>query len=326
MIKHIFIVNPAAGKGIESSSALERIRDACKVSRVEYELHMTEGVGDATRFVRRKIAEKPAGDDYRFYACGGDGTLSEVIAGAIDEALGEPIPNVHIGCIPLGTGNDFIRNFAQSEFFADVTKQLLADPTVVDCFALEPDSRESRYGINMVNIGFDCDVVAKTAEIKKKPFIPKKLAYVMGVAVTLKENLGKTVTVVREDGSESTAEYQLVSVANGGFCGGGFHSAPKSRLDDGLLDVSLIKKVTRLQLLRLIGSYKQGKHLDTRLGRKMVTYAQEKRVTFRFSEEINVCVDGEILPMREVSFRIVPRAVSFLMPVGTQGLALLEAK
>lgn len=318
MTKHIFIVNPAAGKGSEAADISDVIRDACDACEVDYEIHQTTAPGDATAFTRAKIKDKPTSDEYRFYACGGDGTLSDVISGAIDESLGAPLPGVHIGCVPTGTGNDFTRNFSQSEFFLDVTKQLLADPITIDCFRFDGHTADSdRYGINMVNIGFDCDVVCKAAELKKRRFFPKSLAYVVGVIIILKKNLGQTMTVTDSDGNTQSREFQLVAVANGGFCGGGFHSAPESKLDDGLLDVSLIKKVNRRDFLRLVGHYKNGTHLRTRLGKRVVNYRQMTSVSLAFPSETNVCVDGEIFRLREVDLSIVPRAVSFLIPVGS---------
>lgn len=324
MVKHFFIVNPAAGKGSEAARISDVIRDACDVCEVSYEIHSTKSSDEASAFVRQQVAGKAPDDIYRFYACGGDGTLSDVLNGVVGDVPGEPLPNVSIGCVPIGTGNDFIRNFTQSEFFLDITKQLLADPITIDCFRVsglsEDGAAYDRFGVNMVNIGFDCDVVCKVAELKRSRWIPKSLAYILGVAIILKKNLGQRITVVSHNGTESTREFELVAIANGGFCGGGFHSAPISRLDDSLLDVSLIKKVSRLNFLRLVGRYKKGTHLGTRLGKKVVSYSQTAGISLRFEKDTNVCIDGEILKFKEAEFRIVPRAVSFLVPVGVEYL------
>ncbi|MCI8387688.1 MAG: hypothetical protein HFE63_04395 [Clostridiales bacterium] len=329
MTTHFFIINPAAGKGIESGIIADKLRDGCEVTGVKYEIYQTLCKGDATAFVKRKIAEKPHGDVYRFYACGGDGTLNEVVNGAVDPRYADlhnsagyksnAIPDVQVGCIPIGTGNDFVRNFAQSEFFADVTKQLLGDPIMIDCFSYTSDiSTEPKYGINMFNVGFDCDVVCRAAELKRKRFMPKSLAYIAGIVQVLVKNLGCLISVLFANGSELTQEFELCAVANGGFCGGGFNSAPRCQLDDGLLDISLIKKVSRRTFLRLVGSYKKGTHLKTRLGRKIVKYIQEKSITFRFEGKTRVCIDGEIESLSEVSFQSVPRSINFILPVGVE--------
>ncbi len=314
-MKHIFVINSAAGKGVEASSIIDVINDACLAAHADYEIYKTIARGDAVNFVKNKIKEKPSGEVWRFYACGGDGTLSEVVNGAVNEnARVSPgaLPGIEVGCIPIGTGNDFVRNFTSSEFFGDITKQLLADSMEIDCYSCA----EGRYGVNMINIGFDCDVVVKAGEFKKRRFIPKGLAYIAGVIALLRHNRGCVIHVKREDGSEVTKEFQLVSAANGGWCGGGFHSAPRSALNDGLLDISLIDKVTRRDFVRLVGSYKKGTHLETKLGRKIVEYKQGTSVTFEFAEPTNVCIDGEISVMERLELSVMPRAIAFVLPVG----------
>ena len=314
-MKHFFIINPAAGKGVESSSIVESIKAACLAEGAEFEIYMTTARGDATNFVRNKISEKPSAQAWRFYACGGDGTLCEVINGAINTDAKDtsgPIPGVEVGCIPIGTGNDFVRNFTSPELFSDITKQILADAIEIDGYSCG----DGKYGINMVNIGFDCDAAAKASEYKNIKFLPKSLAYIAGVVVLLRKNLGKVIRVRRDDGTEITKEFQLVSAANGGWCGGGFNSAPKSSLNDGLLDISLIDKVSRRDLIKIIGSYKSGKHLETKLGQRIVDYKHSRAVTFEFSEPTNVCIDGEIVKLDKLEISVMPRAVAFAIPLG----------
>ncbi len=315
--RHIFIINPAAGKRSCSKVLSEAIVDACGAANAEYEIYNTTAHGDATRYVREKIESRPADEIYRFYACGGDGTLSEVVCGAVNinaNVIPGPQKGVEVGCIPIGTGNDFVRNFTHHEFFSDITKQLLADTAEIDCYSLG----DGVYGVNMINIGFDCDAAAKASELKRHPLIPTGLAYIAGVISVLKKNAGRVITVRLADGTVVTREFQLVSAANGGFCGGGFHSAPKSALDDGLLDISLIDKVTRRTLLCIVGAYRKGTHLETRVGKKVVHYTKAKSVTFEFAEPTNVCIDGDVRALHRLELSIMPRAISFAVPVGCE--------
>ncbi len=313
-IRHIFVINPAAGKGKEAQTIGDKIGDACRGAGVDFEVYYTKCPRDGTRFVKERLAAKEAGKTYRFYACGGDGTLSEIVCGTVDESLGAPIPEVEVGCIPIGTGNDFVRNFTNSEFFSDITKQILADARVIDCYRFD----EGRYGLNMINIGFDCEAAARMARYKKKPFIPKGFAYIAGVAVELIKNKGKLIKVTFEDGRSVEKVFQLASAANGAFCGGGFRSAPRTSLSDGLLDVSLIDKVTRRQFISIVGSYKKGTHLETALGKRIVDYSKARSVLFEFSEQTNVCIDGEIEPMDRLQLTVVHEALSFVFPIGCE--------
>lgn len=315
-VKHFFVINPAAGKGKACRVLGEAIRDAGEVSKIDYEIYTTTDKGDATRFVFEKINEKPEEATYRFYACGGDGTLAEVVNGVMkcrDISSDKPLAGIEVGCIPVGTGNDFVKNFTSPQFFRDVTKQILADCKKIDCYYCG----DGRYGINMINIGFDCDVVVKAAEFKKSPLVPKKLAYVSGIGATFVKNLGCEMTVnIPEKSVSDKREFQLVSAANGGFCGGGFNSAPESLIDDGLLDVSLIKKVSRFDFLRLVGKYKKGTHLKTRLGKRVVNYMKAKSVEFIFEKPTNVCIDGDVIKMDSLKLTVIPKSIAFAIPVG----------
>ena len=353
-VRHIFVVNPVAGKGVEAGPLEAKIRDACEVSGAEYEIYITCARWDAVDFVRRRITERRADETLRFYACGGDGTLCAVATGILFESLGKErseelyinntntvhdklsnnlhdstsnvnnvqvkhhvstSENVELGCVPIGTGNDFVRNFGQNEFFSDITKQLLGEPITIDSFGVRLDDEREICGVNMFNVGFDCDVVCKAAEFKKT-FMPKKLAYVVGVAVTLVKNKGCTIAVTKENGEKFTRQFELCAVANGGYCGGGFFSAPRRRLNDGLLDISLIKKVSRTTFLRLVGPYKKGTHLGTRLGKRVVGYYQDTGIGLEFTEPTNVSIDGEISQVKSAKFRSLPSSLRFVLPVG----------
>lgn len=353
-IRHIFVINPVAGKGIESGPLEAKIRDACEVSGAEYEIYITSARWDAVDFVRHRMAERRADETLRFYACGGDGTLCEVATGILFDALEKEqskeicitdsnksqeklSDNLHnntqnvnnaqvrdhistpehieLGCVPIGTGNDFVRNFGQSEFFSDITKQLLGEAVTIDSFGVRLDNEREICGVNMFNVGFDCDVVCKAAELKKT-FLPKKLAYVAGVAATLVKNKGCTMSVTKENGEKFTRQFELCAVANGGYCGGGFFSAPRRKLNDGLLDISLIKKVSRTTFLALVGPYKKGTHLGTRLGKRVVGYYQDTGIGLEFAEPTNVSIDGEISQVRSAKFRCLPSSLRFVLPVG----------
>ena len=318
-IRHIFIINPAAGKGIESGPLIAKIRDACEVSEANYDIYITKSAGDATEYVNKTLQSRTDNEIFRFYACGGDGTLCEVAAGILSEQLAKgdqhAPKNVEIGCVPIGTGNDFVRNFGQNEFFSDITKQLLGEAMCIDGFGVRLDERREICGVNMFNVGFDCDVVCKAAELKKT-VLPKKLAYVVGVAAILVKNKGCFINVTRHDGEKISRDFELCAVANGGYCGGGFFSAPRRDLRDGMLDISLIKKVSRTKFLALVGPYQKGRHLETKLGKEVVGYFQDRGIRFDFSEPTNVSIDGEISRVKSAEFRCLPSALNFVLPVG----------
>ena len=114
-MKTIFIVNPCAGQGKDISKLLSEISKASEQSKSDVEYYVTKSVGDATTYVRDYCENNGVA---RFIACGGDGTLNEVVNGAIG------YEGTEVGVYPLGTGNDFRRNFSTECDFFDIHTQI----------------------------------------------------------------------------------------------------------------------------------------------------------------------------------------------------------
>ncbi len=302
---HHFLVNPAAGKGKVTDALIRRIHRVCTARGVDYRIHITTRQGDATEYVRAVSAVQPD-ERHRFYACGGDGTLCEVINGAPRAA------NVEFGVVPIGTGNDFVRNFTDRDNFFDIDRQLGGEVHQLDMMRYN-----DRFALNMINVGFDCNVVKKTGEIKRSPLIPSGLAYGAGVAITLCKPFGTRFKVELEDGTVISENLLLAAVANGSCYGGGFHPAPRASLNDGLLDVAIIKKVSRARFLSLVGSYKNGTYLEKKGVENLLYYHKTKSVRMTFAGPINLCVDGEIEMTDFVEIEVVPGVLPFVLPQGS---------
>lgn len=304
-MKHFFILNPVAGKGRAEKDLLPSILDAVKKTNVAYEIHRTINVGDATRYVKNRCETNS--DTLRFYAVGGDGTLNEVVNGAFG------YENAEVAFIPSGTGNDFARVFSNYDFFLNIERQILGNSRFIDLIKYN-----GQYLINMMNIGLDCDAASMVTQLKKKAFLKGTLAYIAGVAIVFMGNRGINLKVNLDNGQEYQGCFTLVAIGNGAFCGGGFKGVPKARLDDGLLDVSLIKKVNRRTFLSLVGLYHKGKHLDHIKAKDLITYVQCKslRITHPEGKEIKVCTDGDVKYVDNLDLRILPGTIKFSVPRG----------
>lgn len=303
-MKHCFILNPYAGKGGFINEWKEKIEKACRSAEISFEIYLTQAPGDAAHYVRRKAAEWP-GETIRFYACGGDGTLCEAANGIMTS---EQRDNLSLGLIPSGTGNDFVRNFTDSENFLNPEAQIKAEPVKVDLIRCN-----DMYAVNMINVGFDCEVVCKTADLKKKAWIPSKMAYIAGLMATL---IRKPGVSVKEAPDAEERRYLLTTYANGGFCGGGFYSNPLARLNDGKIDVLRVNNVSRFQFLSMVGSYKKGAHLTPRFA-SILNVHKEEALDLYFENDTNISVDGEIFRVRELHLSIEREALSFLVPCGS---------
>ena len=307
-MKYCFILNPAAGKGEHIDTLKASIEAACRARGVEYEIYLTAGIGDATEYVCRKVAEDPSAS-YRFYACGGDGTLCEVVGGVM--RLPREI-HVSVGLIPSGTGNDFVRNFSRRECFFDIPAQLDAETCTIDLLRCN-----DRYAINMVNVGFDCEVVVKTARLKRKKLIPSKLAYIVGLVITLIRKPGVRMRLVTDGVEREDKPYLLNTYANGCFCGGGFHSNPRASLCDGRIDALFVNSIGRLKFISMVGDYKKGTHLTPRFD-KVLRNEKAETIDLYFEDTANICVDGEVLQAKELHLSVVRNALQILIPRGSE--------
>lgn len=304
-MKNYFIINPKAGKGKHAEALEDQIRSACEKCGANYEIYLTTAVGDATRFVKEKCAEGinlPA----RFFACGGDGTLGEVVNGAVGT------DGAYVGLIPSGTGNDFVRNFADKELFFDIEAQLGGENVQVDVLKCN-----DLYAINMINIGFDCEVVKKKESIQARGILPSKLAYIFGLVATLVKKPGVKARLTFDDGESIEAKYLLTTYANGKFCGGGFHSNPLAALNDGECDILLINDISRTKFVSLVGSYKKGTHINPKT-KKVLSTKKAQRVDIEFFGTQSISVDGELFDFERITISCVHDALGFTVPRGVK--------
>ena len=158
-MKHVFIVNPCAGKGKNQASnyIIPRIKEYFEKNGGNYEIHETTEPYEGIDFVKYYPVDE---DTVRFYACGGDGTLFEVVNGAYGKE------NVEVAVIPLGSGNDFIRLFGNKEDLVDVEAQVNGTPIKLDVIKCL-----GKIAINQCSMGLDAEVCAGQAKFKKIPFI-----------------------------------------------------------------------------------------------------------------------------------------------------------
>ena len=307
-MKYCFILNPAAGKGTSIDTLEAQIDAACREKEVTFEIYRTVGIGDAQDYVKRTVAQN-ATEAYRFYACGGDGTICEVMNGIMELDYPE---RVALGVIPIGTGNDFVRNFTNNEHFLDIGAQLEAHERPIDLLRAN-----DMYCINMINIGFDCEVVSKTAEIKRKRFVPKNMAYTFSLIATLLRKPGMKAKLSIDGKEAQDVHYLLTTYANGAFCGGGFHSNPKSSLNDGKIDTILVNNVSRSRFISIVGSYKKGTHLAKKY-EKIIKNEKFDSIDLYFEEPTNVSIDGEIVSVKELHISLARNALRVLIPAGSK--------
>ena len=299
-MKHVFIINPAAG----SSNHYESINKAITESnhKFDYEFYETKGPMDAVYYIRDFCRNYT--DPVRFYACGGDGTLNEVVNGAVG------FENAEVACVPTGSGNDFVKYYGAKEEFMNIANSIEGTPFTIDLLKMG-----DRYSINVINFGFDSVVADTIAKVKRKKIIGGKRSYTTGILKGLITGM-KSRCVVKVDGEALNQDKMLLcTVSNGSHVGGSFNCAPRSRNDDGIAEVTLFKPLSRITFAKLVGAYEKGEHLDDPRFCKYITYRRGKIIECESPDEkFLVSVDGEMVKANKYTIEIVPNAIKFVVP------------
>ncbi len=301
-MKHIFVLNPAAGKSKAERDVLPDIIEAAKSKGIDYAIHRTGNIGEATSFVKRTCEQNP-NERFRFYAIGGDGTINEVAYGLVGA------PNAELAALPAGSGNDFVRNFGDAKNFYYYDAQFNGTVHPIDLIRIN-----GRICVNMINIGFDSHTAAFQQTVKQTTPFRGTASYVAAIAKIFASNPCADMKITLEDGKVFDGEFSAFSIANGIFCGGGFHAAPKAYVDDGLMDVMMVKRLSRTRFLGLVGKYHNGTHVDNPKTESIVTYEKTRSLTIELRSATPICIDGEIIYDSELQIDVLPKAVNFVVP------------
>jgi len=298
-MKHLFLINPAAGKFDHTAVVTEAVRRVFAGRPDDAaEILLTEGPGHAAELARD--ACRP-GDPLRIYACGGDGTLNEVVNGAAG------FPNAAVTHYPCGSGNDFIRIFRDPAAFRDLAR--LADGEIAEFDLIQAGGRLS---LNICSIGFDARIGTSIDRYRRLPLVTGSGAYVLSTIVNTVRGIHRPY-IIDIDGRVVEGRQTLLCVCNGRWYGGGFNPVPEAEPDDGLLDVLIVRAVSRLTVPAVIGAYKAGRYRDLS---NIIAHYRCRSIRVRCGEVSAVNVDGELLLSDDVTFSVAPEKIRFFCPPG----------
>lgn len=301
-MQNLFIINPSAGKGKKLKQTINLIEESCNERKEQFEIYITKSKDDATYYLRKYLSKTPCEN---VFACGGDGTLFEVINGVYGHK------EVNVGVIPLGSGNDFVRGFANKESFLNVKNQLSGKTEKIDLI-----SCNGKLALSQCSIGFDAAVCAKQKQIKKAPFVSGEAAFIISALLSFKNKYYSELEITADDEKIYKDNYVLCVGANSKWYGGGFLASPHSDIKDGFIDLVMAKKPNkgRKELIKLLPLYKQGKHLDN----ESFEIIRCKKATIKAKEKQFINIDGECFSSDMLSFEVLPKAVSFIVPSGCE--------
>ena len=300
-MKHIFIINPHAGKRDQTSRIYEMADHLREAHGLTCACMLTDRPGGAADMAR-KLAE--TGEELRLYACGGDGTISEVANGIAG------FSNAAMTAIPTGTGNDFLKNFGPDmEKFQDAENLWAGEVFPLDLIACN-----GRLCLTIACNGIDARIADSVHQYGNSPLLHGRNSYLASVAVNfLFKPIGRHWKVWLDDEALED-DFALVSMCNGRYYGGGSMPVPEARMDDGVLHTVLIKNIPKATFARLFAPYSAGEY--RKLPQELIRVSTARQVRIQAEEDIVTCLDGECFRSREVVMGLADKRLRFFGPKG----------
>ena len=265
---------------------------------MDYEIKVSQEPGHCQRLAREAAL---SGKEYRLYACGGDGTLNEVAAGAAG------FDNVSVTVFSGGSGNDFTKLFSDPEAFRDLERLMDSEEVSFDMIRCNED-----LALNICSVGLDARIGTDVSNYKRLPLLSGFRAYAASTVVNVIRGIAEHY-VVEVDGQRLDGDRTLICACNGRYYGGGFNPVPEADPTDGLLDILLIKKVSRLQVAKVIGKYKSGRYRELP---QFVQHFRADRVKILCDRITPINLDGELRMAKEVTMAIAKEKLRFFFPKG----------
>ena len=297
-MKHLFIINPAAGSRNRTEEYSKVIHKICQARKLRYEIRVSTAPGEATRITREACQ---TGEELRLYACGGDGTLNEVVAGAAG------CPNAAVTVFSGGSGNDFVKIFDDPKAFFDLHRLMDADEAVFDLIRCNED-----LALNICSVGLDARIGTDVSRYKRLPMLQGFRAYAASAVVNVIKGIGEHYQV-EINGERFDGEYTFVCVCNGRYYGGGFNPVPEADPSDGMLDILVVTKVSRAQVPGLIGKYKNGRYRELP---HVARYIKTDRVKIICDRPASINLDGELRTAQTIEMSVANEKIRFFYPKG----------
>lgn len=247
-MKLLLVANPCAGHG-RAGRLLTQIDEICGDLGLEVDTRLTERPGHATEIIETEELAQFDG----VVATGGDGTVFEAVNGLFRNPAGPAVP---FGILPMGTGNSFSRDLGLKRGQVKEALDVVAGggTRAVDVGHCRTADRDLYY-LNILGLGFVSDVTATAAKLK----LLGNSSYTLGV-VYRTIFLDTFHLELELDGEAIEREATFLEISNSRFTAD-FLMAPDARIDDGLLDITLLGKISRRRLLRLFPTVFRGEHV-----------------------------------------------------------------
>jgi lipid kinase, YegS/Rv2252/BmrU family len=296
------IVNPKAGSGrglkdwpiISNQMFNSGLRFTCVFT--EHKYHAIE------------LTVKAINDGFRnIVAVGGDGTIHEVVNGIFIQKKAQTT-DICLAVIPTGTGNDWIRMFGISKTYSEAVRSLVTRKTVLQDVAkvdfYETRVKHTRYMANVAGLGFDAMVNLKYNDLKDNGKYGKGL-YLRSTFKTFLKFRSQYFKIKVDNKPFYEGMVFSGAVGIGKYNGGGMQQTPKASIDDGLMDLTIIKKMSKLRVIRNFKLLYSGNIYDI----SKVIFCQAKSIDIETFPESRIEIDGEAVGTSPFRFELVPQCI-----------------
>ncbi len=297
-MKILLIYNPKADHG-QAEKLLPQVQELFQQNNIATDVHLTKYPQNAMEIVKKA--------DFSHYggvvAAGGDGTLFEVLNGCFQNKSEERIP---IGVIPVGTGNSFAKDLnLDSGCWEEAVKIISQNkPGKIDVGYFNANG-EDYYFINILGLGFVTQVMETSVKLKRLG----NLCYTLGVLYET-AFLKSYPLKIEMDGQRLEVDTSMIEISNTRYTGRSFLMAPNAEFDDGYLDVTLVKKLSRTRLLRLFPKLFTGEHI---FADEVETF-KVKTINIDAPEPLSLGSDGEIIGSTPLRVECLHQAIEVFKP------------
>lgn len=273
-----FIVNALSGKGKGKETA-QKIKSILLDKKIEFQMLFTKAKEHAISLAK-ELSNKD--DCQGIIAVGGDGTFSEVLNG-IDT-------NIPLGLVSSGSGNDFMRTFAPKKSIEEQLQPILENKTrKIDYIQVN-----DRRSLNVAGTGFDVDILIREEKLRK--FLKGSFSYYTALIMTLFTMKFRNFKLTVDDKIEINEPCLIMSMANGRYFGGGMPISLDSSLDDGFMDLTIVKKVPFYVVPGLLMRFMKGTLKDDK---KYVDVYHCTKIKGEVNPQVKINLDGELFDMPE---------------------------
>ncbi|MHB9024164.1 MAG: diacylglycerol/lipid kinase family protein [Armatimonadota bacterium] len=298
----LLIANPKAAAG-RAHRRWEALLGGLRARGLEIDCAFTEHPGHAVT-----LAREACGRYSTLVAAGGDGTVNEVASGILLAG----VPEVTMGIIPLGTGNDVA--MLQGITSLESAVQALAEGELQRIDAIEVRCRDghapaTRYALLYASVGFAGELLKYTTPAIKRIFGPR-YCYSVGFFRALFKFRSPQMTITAGDRQFSGRMF-FAGAGNAEYTGGGImRLSPGARMDDGMLNISIVEELGRLEIIRSFPKLLAGTHDAL----PFVQYFPATSMTIEADPALEIAVDGDLFGQTPAEFRVCPGALTLHVP------------